>query len=272
MSSLQRYIEAPVTEEAIPKEALDAIHGQFLREDQLLQHINGVHVQQKLSKKVCKEVLSLFKTDNRDMHMSTLSCGFCSRISNSWLEREDHVFEHLKEGICKSVWLVGRLSAPSDSSVHGDEHTTSDMDTSNKTSSRITWSCEYLHDHHALFKTTGSLSDVLVSECKLCPYPMTGGEDEVKYRADTRRHGEWHGLRLCSQTQFSTIGDFINHLVMNHGAIRTCLDTHTLDSWMFQQELTWQGEQCVAGPARILPRRTICNYRKQDLLDGFPCL
>lgn len=243
----------------------------FLREDQLLQHIKGVHAQQKASKKTCKDFLSLFKTDNQDMHSSSLDCGFCGRVSKTWAEREDHVFNHLKEGMCKSAWWVGRLALPPSSSAHSEEPAFSELDRSAKPSSRITWSCRYLYDHHAVFKTTGFRSGELVSECKLCAYRLFGREDGVKYRADTKQHAESHVLRLCSQSQFSTISGFIDHLVVGHGAIRTCLSANLLDSWTCQQELTWRGEQCIASAALMPPRSRMCNG-KQDLLDGLPCL
>ncbi|KAH4217055.1 hypothetical protein HBI81_139760 [Parastagonospora nodorum] len=243
----------------------------FLREDQLLQHIKGVHSQQKASKKICKGLMCIFKTENQDLHSSALDCGFCGRASKSWAEREDHVFEHLKEGMCKSAWWVGRFALPSIRSAHGEEPTLSEMDRSTKPSLRITWSCRYLYDHHAVFMTTSFHSVSLVSECKLCAYCVTGTEDEVKYRANTRQHAESHGLRLCSQAQFSTVSGFMGHLVAHHGAIRTFLSAQRLDSWTCQQEMTWWGEHCIASTAHMPPRSRMCNG-KQDLLDGLPCL
>jgi hypothetical protein len=243
----------------------------FLREDQLLQHIKGVHTQQKASKKVCKDLLSVFKTENLDLHSSALDCGFCGRGTKSWAEREDHVFEHLKEGMCKSAWWVGRRAPPSASGAYVEESTRFEMVRSIEPSSWITWSCRYLYDHHSVFMTSSLPSVYLVSECKLCTYCVTGTEEEVRYRADTRRHAESHGLRLCPQAQFSTISGFIDHLVACHDAIRTCLSAQRLDSWACQQEVTWWGERCIASTAQMPPRSRMCNG-KQDLLDGLSCL
>jgi hypothetical protein len=81
----------------------------FLREDQLSQHIKRTHLSSGVSKpRVPKELLTAWKTDNPAFLNDYLRCGFCGIISDNWAQRQDHVFEHLRKGICKSSWWPAR--------------------------------------------------------------------------------------------------------------------------------------------------------------------
>jgi hypothetical protein len=87
----------------------------FLREDQLLQHINGTHLGTRVTKKVVQKLLSSWKTENQQLDASARHCGFCGTMSSTWAERQNHVFRHLKQpGIRKSAWWTDRppVAAP----------------------------------------------------------------------------------------------------------------------------------------------------------------
>jgi hypothetical protein len=81
----------------------------FLREDQLAQHIKRAHFSSDPVKpKVTKDLLSAWKTDNASFSKSFLRCGFCGLASKTWAERQSHVNDHLKKGVCKSSWWPER--------------------------------------------------------------------------------------------------------------------------------------------------------------------
>jgi hypothetical protein len=82
----------------------------FLREDQLSQHIKGVHIDKRDEKiSIPKELLSAWKRDNPLLSQAALTCGFCGLVSDTWVERQDHVFNHMDRNICKSSWWPERL-------------------------------------------------------------------------------------------------------------------------------------------------------------------
>jgi hypothetical protein len=81
----------------------------FFREDQLSQHIKRSHLVSDTPKpKISKELLLAWKTNNPCFLKDYLHCGFCGVVSRSWAQRQDHVFEHLRKGICKSSWWLDR--------------------------------------------------------------------------------------------------------------------------------------------------------------------
>jgi hypothetical protein len=83
----------------------------FLREDQLAQHIKRAHIHPAIPKKqISKDLLSLWKVNNPSFPVEYLRCGFCGLVSTSWAQRQDHVFDHLRKGIQKSLWQVGRCA------------------------------------------------------------------------------------------------------------------------------------------------------------------
>jgi hypothetical protein len=79
----------------------------FLREDQLAQHIKRVHPHPNIPKtNILKDILSLWKTNNPSFPAEYLRCGFCGLVSATWTQRQNHVFDHLKKGMSKSLWQV----------------------------------------------------------------------------------------------------------------------------------------------------------------------
>jgi hypothetical protein len=82
----------------------------FLRGDQLAQHIKGVHWLDKDKKRaVPKDLVAAWKTDNPELVPSSLHCGFCGRRFDSWSQRQNHVYAHLQQGICKAAWWPERI-------------------------------------------------------------------------------------------------------------------------------------------------------------------
>lgn len=87
-------------------------HRTFLREDQLAQHIKRAHnVIQDTKLHVPKELLLSWKVQNPGFNKQHLRCGFCGFVSDTWEQRQDHVYIHLRKGICKSSWWSGRKTA-----------------------------------------------------------------------------------------------------------------------------------------------------------------
>lgn len=85
----------------------------FYREDQLAQHIKRVHLRGEAStSKISKYLLSLWKCDNPCLPNAYLHCGFCGKAFEHWAQRQEHVFEHVYKGICKSSWWPERLAEP----------------------------------------------------------------------------------------------------------------------------------------------------------------
>lgn len=87
----------------------------FLRQDQLAQHIRRAHFKPVgVDHALPKWLLDVWKHNNPQLLASSplLRCGFCGKPCASWTERQDHVFEHLKNGICKFAWWPDRASAP----------------------------------------------------------------------------------------------------------------------------------------------------------------
>jgi len=82
----------------------------FTRKDQLSQHIKRVHITERSrTTSVPKELLSAWKRDNPAISKSGLHCGFCGVVSSTWLQRQEHVFSHLRKGTCKTSWWPDRL-------------------------------------------------------------------------------------------------------------------------------------------------------------------
>jgi hypothetical protein len=81
----------------------------FLREDQLAQHIKRAHLPSDTVKpKISKQLLSAWKIDNPSFPMTLLRCGFCGLVFETWAQRQSHVHNHLKKGVCKSSWWPER--------------------------------------------------------------------------------------------------------------------------------------------------------------------
>lgn len=249
----------------------------FLREDQFLQHISGVHIQTRATRAICREVLSLCKVDNADIQSSALHCGFCGGVFSNWAERQDHVFKHLKLGACKSAWWPGRLPLPSalktwiggcnnctylsqDFIVKPYEHLQC-----------VAWSCRYLLDHHSIFVTgvteqtvTEETAVVLKSICKLCKTEVCSTEDDLNYESykiKIQQHADLHHLRSCRQEQFSDLDAFVNHLVAQHGTSWSPALDHMLDSWKCQQRAKFVPGEFVIWTLQAFQPSHICSSR-----------
>ncbi|KAH7088758.1 hypothetical protein FB567DRAFT_590881 [Paraphoma chrysanthemicola] len=90
----------------------------FLREDQLLQHINGVHLNTRVSKPTAQRLLSSWKIDNPAFDKNILTCGFCGEGSETWEERYKHVSEHLRRSASKTAWRPEVSSFFKNETVH----------------------------------------------------------------------------------------------------------------------------------------------------------
>jgi hypothetical protein len=92
----------------------------FLREDQFLQHMNGVHLKshnpktiRRVTKKDVQKLMSRWKIPNTALSGSDFICGFCGYVSSNWKERQDHVSQHVRQGMSKSSWSPERPMEPS---------------------------------------------------------------------------------------------------------------------------------------------------------------
>ncbi|KAL5117850.1 homeodomain mating type protein alpha2 [Pleosporales sp. CAS-2024a] len=229
----------------------------FLREDQFLQHINGTHLANGVTKKACQYVLALCKVDNPELSSAALKCGFCGRQFETWAARQDHVAHHLKSGMCSSSWWPERLpfacgvtlSTQSpllkcDNCGLRTEHLAALL---NHTDC-VTWSCRHLQDHHAIFDTTiyrdGYVSSVH-SVCILCNHEIPGREADAEYDVVLKRHAELHDLRGCEQAKFSHVHNFSNHMIDHHGAIWSLRLKSMLESWTCRQAIEWHGADYI---------------------------
>lgn len=81
----------------------------FFREDQLHQHIIRCHPDLKFS---IRDVAKSWKTVNPFFSAASLRCGFCGTVSDTWEERQVHVFRHLSKGARKDCWWPERVPRP----------------------------------------------------------------------------------------------------------------------------------------------------------------
>ena len=83
----------------------------FGREDQLAQHIKRAHSDLSKGKaSVPKELLASWKINNPTMYPTALKCGFCGRTFDTWALRQEHVSEHLQDGMCTTAWWPERCA------------------------------------------------------------------------------------------------------------------------------------------------------------------
>jgi hypothetical protein len=214
----------------------------FLREDQLLQHINGVHVKARLVKKDCEHLLSLWKISNTSLPTCAHTCGFCGHVLPSWKDRQEHVYQHLKSGMCKSSWWPERLPRRNATnmfgiSLHRDDGVRICLSCGFASEDEVTgiedhcicsnWSCRYLHDyHHTIVDTSYWRGGYRLVACGLCGFQPSKDLYHDERTKSMNEHILTHGLRSCNQTQFSEWSRLSDHLVSEHGAIRS----HYLDA------------------------------------------
>ncbi|KAH3973653.1 hypothetical protein HBI81_139890 [Parastagonospora nodorum] len=230
----------------------------FYREDQLVQHIKRVHRHKDaLTVRVTKDLLSLWKCDNPSLSAASLYCGFCGESFGFWAERQNHVFEHLVKGACKSLWwperqpeLSGLLrktvfSCPtcnlkfddfiSATQVHG---------------VCISWSCRCYHedtsDAQIPIRATCSL-------CNLSPCALgTKGYDKGHVTLGEQTLHSNHELGGCAQDIFIDAEEFAHHLERGHSV----LDHTSLDAWQRVQFL-----EIIDGRGLIRTSRFTCPSR-----------
>jgi hypothetical protein len=207
---------------------------EFLREDQFLQHLNGVHAKARLTKKDCRELLSYWKAPNTSPLSHSFSCGFCGHVSKDWANREYHVHLHLKSGTCKSSWWLERLPRPVAAIKfgmlsHGDDDFATChncgfaidakiMGTSNSCTCS-TWSCRYLHDHHhTIIEVEHWVSRKNSLTCGLCGFAASNDLDNDEATTMMNEHAATHDLRSCEQVEFLGWFEFVDHLELEHGA------------------------------------------------------
>ncbi|KAF2844788.1 hypothetical protein T440DRAFT_301482 [Plenodomus tracheiphilus IPT5] len=75
----------------------------FFRKDQLNQHIRSAHVRNP-PKSVLRDLAQCWRKDNPNFDRSTLVCGFCGQYTDTWEQRQEHVGDHMKNGVLQSSW------------------------------------------------------------------------------------------------------------------------------------------------------------------------
>ncbi|OAL54625.1 hypothetical protein IQ07DRAFT_273914 [Pyrenochaeta sp. DS3sAY3a] len=222
----------------------------FVREDQLTQHIKGVHLATKettYSKRVSlpKDLLASWKIDNPALSRASLHCGFCGVTLQTWAQRQDHVYAHFQRGTCEAGWWPERLptftipniisSDPMDFSPHPikNDHFV------------LTWSCRYLLDFHAIFSSSGPIIRGSIICCKLCSFTTPVKNNGRLSIQDCKDHAEQHALRSCDQTVFTDRNSFTNHLLGEHGAESDCVIHHTTSWRCIQHTEISEGQKLV---------------------------
>ncbi|KAH7356091.1 hypothetical protein BKA66DRAFT_254787 [Pyrenochaeta sp. MPI-SDFR-AT-0127] len=84
----------------------------FFRQDQLVQHIKGVHADDRRLATVPSAVHISWKSENLLSGGSTLKCFFCGRPFLTWEARTEHVYNHMQAGAIKPDWWTERLPIP----------------------------------------------------------------------------------------------------------------------------------------------------------------
>ncbi|CAO2655057.1 Nn.00g117900.m01.CDS01 [Neocucurbitaria sp. VM-36] len=211
----------------------------FLRQDQLAQHIKRVHFKPVgVNQAIPKWLFDLWKLDNPQLLVSPsfLRCGFCGETCSSWIERQEHVSKHMKDGACKLAWWPDRAPAPALEKKEADTFTCptcSQQFISATVAAQLhpqceSWSCRYLHDMHSIFKTCQSSFTVLRSECTLCYFEVVGRDrDGAVYTDFLTSHAETHSLRSCDQEIFYDREQFKLHLIDKHARIKHRRSHHT---------------------------------------------
>ncbi|KAH7395321.1 hypothetical protein DE146DRAFT_615712 [Phaeosphaeria sp. MPI-PUGE-AT-0046c] len=198
----------------------------FLREDHLTKHIQRTHINSDIPEfEISKQLLTSWKVDNASFSEESLRCGFCGILLETWKQRQDHVWGHLKAGICKSAWWPQRLAPPSNiyhifrcepcGSIFKDA-----LEAATSHAMCRTWSCRYLHNGRSIISPASS--------CRLCPlldpplWPHTGRMGEVELchpLAAVHRHDpNFHNLRGCDQVVYTSVDAFVKHLRDDHNA------------------------------------------------------
>lgn len=221
----------------------------FFREDQLLQHINGVHLTTRVSKMVAQHLLSSWKIDNPSFDKGFLICGFCGLVSDSWQQRHPHVAEHLRKGAGKTAWWPeGPSLAKYQSANINTEgsfkcpHCGIQLENlrvaSKEHSQCITWSCGNLEDPHTILISHLRSRRTPRDHYSKRDYLRTCSSTDLQMSKAGQEHEEVHNSRDCNQEVYLIVEDFIRHLELMHGA-KTPMAVR-LGQWGMCRRLIWQ--------------------------------
>jgi hypothetical protein len=259
----------------------------FLREDQLAQHIKRAHISTDVTRpRISKELMSAWKIDNPAFSKSFLRCGFCGMVSDNWEQRQDHVHDHLKKGVCKSSWWperqpeIHRANMVQISNNYVISNTFVFTGTSDGSfccptcglqfedflaATRLhptceSWSCRYLHDELSMMKN--------LKACRLCDFFAIDAQyiNEALI-SDLREHVEYHQLRGCTQTIYTTPKDFASHLGSEH-RMKDALDRN-MAPWVRLQFLDIIDGQELVRTVRLLADGRCCPNVMTDLHSSF---
>ncbi|KAH7069147.1 hypothetical protein BKA63DRAFT_102062 [Paraphoma chrysanthemicola] len=244
----------------------------FLREDQLLQHINGVHLTTRVSKKIAQHLLSSWKIDNPAFDKKSLVCGFCGEVSDTWQERYKHVSEHIRQGACKTAWwpegsfLVesrttyintnGPFNCPycgirfENLRVASEEHFQC-----------LTWSCQNLQDPQAVLNRDKRWRGSNHDDCRLCDYFRLYSSNDRQRLREKKKHEEFHRLCDCTEEVYVRFDDFVSHLQSKHRA-KTLLQSD-LDPWKLQLSLIWRPGRVVWRSRRFIDLKPVCGGKEE---------
>lgn len=243
----------------------------FYRRDQLIQHIKGshsfdtsdLHGEYALTDLACHwEVSSPPSPDIR-----TLTCGVCGITCKTWKARQDHVFQHLRSGICKQSWWPERKRVPRirrlvDEHVPGPcrncgIHYNSVTEVCKFHTSCVAWSCRFLHDWHAIYTMTGSETrNRLAFTCQLCNFTIRSTNDD--YTAILEEHAKSHNLRSCAQHRFADLRSFANHLEVEHNAVWKMKPIITVQPWKCTQKIRSTTEGPIAITTQMFQKSVLC--------------
>jgi rubredoxin len=129
----------------------------------------------------------------------------------------------------------------------------------------ISWSCRYLHDD---LSTTKDSTIEEIAKCRLCGYLTSKAEqfDETPI-SGAPEHIDYHRLRGCAQTIYTTPKDFAAHLVSEHRA-ESVLQSN-MDPWARLQFLETINGQGIIRTTRLPTGRECCPSVEADYAFSF---
>jgi len=252
----------------IVKPSVDRI---FYREDQLAQHIKRAHGGRHGVKcTVPKAVLQAWRTGHSSPQYNWLKCGFCGISLENWKQRQNHVFGHLRNGICKHAWWFGRLPSASLTQLVPKQL---DCLACGKWNGKpamaalehpvcTSWSCRNLHDYHAIFTITRYPPNLAMSTCILCAsIDITCSDRDEDYLGRLMGHAFAHRLESCAQQNYSDLLSFQQHLEKEHAGILSQFRNSDMRPWQSLQILEMQEDQVVIRTAQPFTEIAICGSK-----------
>ncbi|KAH3946947.1 hypothetical protein HBI56_059280 [Parastagonospora nodorum] len=217
----------------------------FFREDLLAQHIKRSHLGCDTStKSIPKYLLNCWKAINPSLNDASLHCGFCGITLSTWEARQEHVFEHIKKGICKESWWPKRLSETPTATFSSKRFQCPTCSLQFRSFTEavkfhptcVSWSCRYLHDCLSSAQPHGS-----DQRCRLCQSELVAIHDAQTSDVAYLRHARNHRLRDCEQSIFTDPGLFAHHLESEHAGSVSNLAESDLVPWQRVQFLEIDG-------------------------------